>query len=67
MKTTLATSRRPPGRNPAKPLDSQSPRRTEFLPPLDPASQQLEREADASMTLDRGAYHTGQPRFSAID
>ncbi|SDY60231.1 hypothetical protein [Hymenobacter psychrophilus] len=67
MKTTLPASRRPPGRNPVKSLSSQPPRRTEFLPPLDPASQQLEREADASMTLDRGPYHTGQPRFSAID
>ena len=39
----------------------------EFLPALDPASQQLEREADATMTLDKGPYYTGSPRFPAVD
>ncbi len=33
--------------------------RTEYLPPLDPASQQMERDADATMTTAEGPEYTG--------
>jgi hypothetical protein len=34
-------------------------RRTEYLPPLDSASQQMERDADATMTVEEGHEYTG--------
>ena len=33
--------------------------RTEYLPPLDSASQQMERDADATMTVEEGHEYTG--------
>ncbi|SET37757.1 hypothetical protein [Hymenobacter actinosclerus] len=67
MKTTHPVSQRPPGHPPSKALKTPFPRPMEFLPALDPASQQLEREADATMTLDKGPYYTGSPRLPAVD